>query len=257
MYTCCIDLRPVILEGMEPRQDSSGSASSWSLSAIDEAVSRVRLSLEEATGRVHLSSLDFGTSPRVVSRASVASASAGVVVGGGGGRTRLQVSLTHDSSIDQESSQLSQDSSSNGSISQTEEMNEEEGLSLGPDSRLRYRTGLDSPPLLDSPSAPLVTTPSAVSGRAPGTSVIVGGERTEASGVAISSSGGGGGGASGGGHSPNRGATGETTAQGGVCSFIVVLNPLKCATSLTCFKCPKNVISHVSRGGNQYPTRGG
>ena len=211
----CIDLRPVILEGMEPRQDSSGSASSWSLSAIDEAVSRVRLSLEEATGRVHLSSLDFGTSPRVVSRASIASAGAsadsgdGGGGGGGGGRIRLQVSLTHDSSIDQESSQLSQDSSSNGSISQAEEMNEEETLS---DSRLRYRTELDSPSLFDSSSASRVTSSSsgsAVSGRAPGTSVIVGGGRTEASGVV---------GGGGGGHSPNGGATGETTAQlqGGV-----------------------------------------
>lgn len=194
---------------MEP---SSGSASSWSLSAIDEAVSRVRLSLEEATGRVHLSSLDFGTSPRVVSRASVTSAGAGAIGGGGGddggsgsGRIRLQVSLTHDSSIDQESSQLSQDSSSNGSISQAEEMNEEEeALSLGPDSRLRYRTGLDSPPPLDSSPASLVATPSlssASSGRAPGTSVIVGGGRTEASGVAV-------GGGDGGGLSPNRGAQG-------------------------------------------------
>lgn len=175
------DLRPVILEGMEARQESSGSASSWSLSAIDEAVSRVRLSLDEAASRVqHLSSLDFSASPRVVREATRSSAA----VGGGGSRTRLQVSLTqltHESSIDQESSQLSQDSS-NGSISQTEELNEE--LSLGPDSSFRHRTSPTASTPLGSAPAPLVATPpsvSASSGRPLGTSVIVGG-RTETSG---------------------------------------------------------------------------
>lgn len=166
---CRSILRPVILEGMEQRPESSGSASSWSLSAIDEAVSRVRLSLDERVH--HLASLDFGTSPRVVREAR-----------GSGSRIRLQVSLTHESSVDQESSQLSQDSS-NGSISQAEDLNEEESsLSLAPDPSLRYRTGLSSPtastPVGDSP-APRVTSPPL--GRALGTSVIVGGGRTEAS----------------------------------------------------------------------------
>lgn len=165
-------MRPVILEGIEQRPESSGSASSWSLSAIDDAVSRVRLSLDERVH--HLASLDFSTSPRVIREGRSSSS---------GSRIRLQVSLTHESSVDQESSQLSQDSS-NGSISQTDDLNEEEpsSLTIGPDPSLRFRTGLSSPtastPVGESP-APRVSSPPL--GRALGTSVIVRGGRTEAS----------------------------------------------------------------------------
>lgn len=173
-----LDLRPVILDPLEPRQDSSAeSASSWSLSALDEAASRV-----------HLSSLDFGSNPRVVRERSSSA-----------GTRRVQM-LTHESSMEQESSQLSQDSS-NGSISQAEELAEESSLSL--DTSLRFRTALDSP----STSTPLgggsptvaevthatgLTTPtaSAASVRGQGTSVIVGG-RTEGSSGSGSGTGGG------------------------------------------------------------------
>lgn len=113
------DLRPVILDPLESRQDSSESASSWSLSALDEAASRV-----------HLSSLDFSSNPRVVRERS-----------GSAGTRRVQM-LTHESSIDQESSQLSQDSS-NGSISQADELVEESSLSM--DASLHFRTTLHSP----------------------------------------------------------------------------------------------------------------
>ena len=156
------DLRPVILDAMDPRHESSDSASSWSLSALDEAGSRVHLSL------------DFGNSPRFIQGGG----SGPVSIGGGSGgssRTRLQVTLTHESSMDQESSQLSQDSS-NGSISQPDE--EDHSLSLASDTSLRYsRTGLDSP----TASTPvgsggvLAAPPSSASGRGLGTSVIVGG----------------------------------------------------------------------------------
>lgn len=163
------DLRPVILDPLEPRQDSSESASSWSLSALDETASRV-----------HLSSLDFSSNPRVIRERSDSA-----------GARRVQM-LTHESSIDQESSQLSQDSS-NGSISQAEELVEESSLSL--DASLRFRTSLDSPntstpvergsPAEAPPAAGLATPTGRGSGssssRGLGRSVIVGG-RTEGSG---------------------------------------------------------------------------
>ncbi len=150
----------MILQPLEPRQDSSESASSWSLSALDEAASRV-----------HLSSLDFGSTPRVVRERS-----------GSAGTRRVQM-LTHESSsVDQESSQLSQDSS-NGSISQAEELAEESSLSL--DTSLHFRTTMDSPSTSTpvgggSPSseAPPLTTPHTMGvsgGRWLGRSVIVGG----------------------------------------------------------------------------------
>lgn len=176
----------MILDTLDPRQESSESASSWSLSALDEVASRV-----------HLSSLDFASSSaRVVAQDNSSSSSVNV---GAGSRTRLQLSLTQESSLDLESSQLSQDSS-NGSISQTEDLNEEEvsALSLASDVSLRLRTVLDSPmdsnPLVGgvSAGASVVLTPSSSvsSGRALGTSVIVGG-RADSSAV-----GGGGGGRS-------------------------------------------------------------
>ena len=174
----CSDLRPVILDSLEPRQDSSESASSWSLSALDEAASRVRLSL------------DFGSTPRVVVRERSGSA----------GTRRVQM-LTHESSVEQES-QLSQDSS-NGSISQTEELADEPS-SL--DTSLHFRTPLESPgttstpveggsPTAEATPTSSLATPTGGSGRGLGRSVIVGGRaeggggRTESRGAGTSTAG--------------------------------------------------------------------
>ena len=126
---------------------------------------------------------------------SVGGASGGIIsLGGGGGgsgggsRTRLQLTLTHESSMDQESSQLSQDSS-NGSISQPDE---DQSLSLASDTSLRFgRTGLDSPTTASTPvggtAGTLATPPSlssgATSGRGLGTSVIVGRRAEEGAGA--------------------------------------------------------------------------
>lgn len=181
-------------------QESSDSASSWSLSA-----------LEEAASRVHLSSLDFGNSPRFIRGGSGA-----VSIGGGSGsssRTRLQVTLTHESSMDQ-SSQLSQDSS-NGSTSQPDE--EDPSLSLeASDTSLQYsRTGLDSPTTASTPvgGANVLVTPSSSTGRGLGTSVIVSG-RTEDSDVVADDEGSGS--LQGASHSPGREEqnTEYTTSQG-------------------------------------------
>lgn len=231
---CDADLRPVILDTMDTRQqESSDSASSWSLSALDEAASRV-----------HLSSLDFGGSPRLSRGGGAGGGATGGSGGGsmGGSRARLHISLMHESSIEQESSQLSQDSS-NGSISQPDE--EDPSLSLASDSSLRYsRTGLDSPTTASTPLggggagggvvmvvAPAAT-PSSLSSLSVrrgglGTSVIVGG-RTEDSPALVaddegSMSGGGGGEEGGSGLlllalSPGRGegSTEQATSQGAV-----------------------------------------
>lgn len=179
-----LDLRPVILEALGPRRDSSDSASSWSLSALDETASRV-----------HFSSLDFG-SPRFVRGGSGTTIS----VGGGSGsgsRMRLHVTLMQDS-MEQEASQLSQDSS-NGSVSQPDD--EDQSLSLASDTSLRFGRsggssgGLDSPTTASTPVAGggpgivgggssgmllTTTTPTPTPtppgpGRGLGTSVIVGG----------------------------------------------------------------------------------
>lgn len=184
LYLCIFatvtDLRPVILDSIDPRQESSESASSWSLSALDDAASQV-----------HLLSLDFGNSPRSVRESSAAVAASS--------RARLAVSLTHESSIEQESSQLSQDSS-NGSISQPEELNEEEPpISLMFDSSLRYRTGVDSPSASTPVGGPVsanIAMPLSLAGtgRALGTSVIVGGRTGGGGGLTVSESAGSGGG---------------------------------------------------------------
>ncbi len=180
-----VSLRPVILDGMESSQERSESVSSWPLLALDETANRTHLS----------SSLEFGsgTPPRGES-------------GGAGSRTRLQLSLTHDSSLDQESSQLSQDSS-NGSASHIDQLNEEDEalLSFTSDSGMRYRTDSDDPStLISTATGPATSTttvagtslaaatttatgtgaagsPLAVAGRVSGESVIVGG-RPEVSG---------------------------------------------------------------------------
>ena len=210
-----IGLRPIILDNVESRRETPESASSWSLSALDEA-----------TSRVHLPSLDFGSTSRSIAD------------GGTGSRTRLQLSLTQES-MDQESSQLSQDSS-NGSSSQPDELTEEDPpLSLSLDSSLRYggSPGVSTP--VDRPTVAATTssdgggggggnsaavtspaTPLAVAGRVSGESVIVGG-RTE-------SNGGSGGGGDGETSDSRGGDASQQTAFQGECTEIVLVECTLC-----------------------------
>ena len=169
-------LRPVILDSLDSRRERSESG--HSLSSVGSWV----LPRSGDGGSAHLSSLDFGSSARSVGES------------GSGSRTGL--SLAHESSLDLESSQLSQDSS-NGSSSQPDELNEEDPpLSLVLDSRPRYRTGSESPgtstPVERTPSqAQSPSTPLIVAGRGSGESVIVG--RRSESGANVSSASGAGG----------------------------------------------------------------